>query len=154
MSSRSCTRRPNSIEDIRNAGWALVTCIPEEPVDIDNRELAVSVSVGASLFPDHEKDAAALLRAADAALFRAKALGRSQLNVFTPELLQAAAEKFATEQGLRRALERSEFELVFQPQVNLETLQVDMVEALIRWRQPDGRLAHRGSFWLLPKNRA
>jgi predicted signal transduction protein with EAL and GGDEF domain len=64
--------------------------------------------VGASIHPDHEQDAEALLKAADAALFRAKALGRSQLSVFTPELLEAAAAKFTTEQRLRRAIERGE----------------------------------------------
>ena len=59
----------------------------ETPLQVDDREVIVSVSVGASVFPDHEQDAEALLRAADAALFRAKALGRSQLAMFTPELL-------------------------------------------------------------------
>ena len=95
---------------------------------------------------DHEQDAAALLRAADAALFRAKALGRSRLNLFTPDLLELAGAKFATEQGLRRALETGEFELVFQPELDVHTGRVDVVEALIRWRQPDGRLALPGEF--------
>ena len=56
----------------------------DTPLQVDDREVIVSVSVGASVFPDHERDAEALLRAADAALFRAKALGRSQLAIFTP----------------------------------------------------------------------
>jgi EAL domain-containing protein (putative c-di-GMP-specific phosphodiesterase class I) len=116
------------------------------PLLIDGRELIVSVSVGASIYPDHEHGADALLKAADAALFRAKALGRSQLSVFTPELLDAAVAKFATEQGLRRAVERGEFELVFQPEVSVETLQTALVEALIRWRMPDGSLSLPGQF--------
>jgi EAL domain-containing protein (putative c-di-GMP-specific phosphodiesterase class I) len=66
--------------------------------------------------------------------------------MFTPELLQAAAAKFTTEQGLRRALERGEFELVFQPEVSLDTLEIGLVEALLRWRLPDGRLASPGEF--------
>jgi EAL domain-containing protein (putative c-di-GMP-specific phosphodiesterase class I) len=108
--------------------------------------LIVSVSVGASIYPQHERDAEALLRAADAALFRAKAMGRSQLCVFSPELLQTAAAKFSTEQGLRRAIERGEFELLFQPEISTESLETVVVEALLRWRMPDGSLATPGNF--------
>jgi diguanylate cyclase (GGDEF)-like protein len=110
----------------------------DTPLLVDDREVIVSVSVGASVFPDHERDAEALLRAADAALFRAKALGRSQLATFTPELLVTASAKFAIEQRLRRAIQSDEFELFYQPLVNNETLDVALVEALIRWRMPDG----------------
>ena len=87
----------------------------ESPLMVDDREVIVSVSVGASVYPDHERDAEALLRAADAALFRAKALGRSQLAIFTPELLVTASAKFAIEQRLRRAIQADEFELFYQP---------------------------------------
>jgi diguanylate cyclase (GGDEF)-like protein len=110
----------------------------ETPLQVDEREVIVSVSVGASMFPDHERDAEALLRAADAALFQAKALGRSQLATFTPELLVTASAKFAIEQRLRRALQGDEFELFYQPLVNTESMDVELVEALIRWRMPDG----------------
>jgi EAL domain-containing protein (putative c-di-GMP-specific phosphodiesterase class I) len=106
----------------------------------------ISISVGASIYPDHGVDADALLRAADAALFRAKALGRSQLAVFSAELLEAASVKFSTEQGLRHAMEREEFELVFQPEVDAVTLTTGLVEALLRWRLPDGRLASPAEF--------
>jgi diguanylate cyclase (GGDEF)-like protein len=135
----------STVEEIRAAGWQLVRAF-QTPVAIDGREIMISVSIGASVCPDHEQEAEALLRAADAALFRAKALGRSQLNVFTPDLLDAAAAKFTTEQGLRRAVERGEFELVFQPEVSLDTFQTVMVEALLRWRMPDGRFALPGEF--------
>jgi diguanylate cyclase (GGDEF)-like protein len=110
----------------------------DTPLEVDDREVIVSVSVGASVFPDHERDAEALLRAADAALFRAKALGRSQLATFTPELLVTASTKFAIEQRLRRAIQSDEFELFYQPLINTGTFEVELVEALIRWRLPDG----------------
>ena len=132
-------------EDVRTVGWELVHAF-QKPLTVGGRDLMISVSVGASVYPDHGKDADALLRAADAALFRAKALGRSQLTVFSPELLQAASVKFSTEQGLRRAMERSEFELVFQPEVNALTLETGLVESLLRWRLPDGRLASPAEF--------
>jgi diguanylate cyclase (GGDEF)-like protein len=110
----------------------------DTPLQVDDREVIVSVSVGASVFPDHERKAEALLRAADAALFQAKALGRSRLAMYTPELLVTASAKFATEQRLRRAIQNDEFELFYQPLIDIETLDVSSVEALIRWRMPDG----------------
>ena len=90
------------------------------------------MSVGASIYPDHEQDAEALLIAADTALFHTKALGRGRASMFTPELLARASNKFRIEQDLRRAIERNEFELFFQPEVGIEDLQTQLVEALIR----------------------
>jgi diguanylate cyclase (GGDEF)-like protein len=127
----------NGTEDILAFGATIVRAF-DSPLQVDDREVIVSVSVGVSVFPDHEQDAEALLRAADAALFRAKALGRSQLASFTPELLATASAKFAIEQRLRRAIQNGEFELFYQPLVDLQTLDVAVVEALIRWRMPDG----------------
>jgi len=134
-----------SLADVQQAGSLLVDAFAE-PLTVGTRDLVVSVSVGASVFPDHERDADALLRAADAAVFKAKALGRSQLTMYSPELLASAAAKFSIEQGLRNALDKGEFELVFQPELSLASMQVELVEALIRWRQPDGRLATPGEF--------
>lgn len=138
----------DGIEDVNavnSLGLDLVRAF-QAPLMVDGRHLMISISVGASIFPDHGRDAAALLRAADAALFRAKALGRSQLVVFDPALLEVASTKFAVEQGLRYALERNEFELVFQPEVDAATLKTHLVEALLRWRLPDGRLASPSEF--------
>ena len=135
----------SNTEDIRLAGMQLIQAF-EEPMSLEGRDLIVSMSVGASVYPEHAQNVEALLRAADAALYEAKALGRSQLALFTPALLEAATERFHTEQGLRRALDRGEFELVFQPEINLQTCEVELVEALLRWRRPDGRLAAPGEF--------
>ncbi len=118
----------------------------QQPLDVDGRGLGISVSIGIAAYPAHAPDADALLRAADAALFRAKALGRHRLSVFSTELLDAAASRFRTEQGLRQAIERGEFELAFQPEVQADTFGVPLVEALLRWRLPDGRLASPGDF--------
>jgi diguanylate cyclase (GGDEF)-like protein len=115
-------------------------------ISVDQRELSVSASIGVSIYPDHGRDAENLLRAADSALFRAKDLGRSQLAMFTPELIESAASRFTTEQSLRRALELHQLELHYQPEYNLATLEMDLVEALLRWRMPDGRLARPGEF--------
>jgi diguanylate cyclase (GGDEF)-like protein len=134
-----------SVQAINDVGWDLVRAF-HKLVSVDQRELSVSVSVGASIFPVHENDAESLLRAADSALFRAKELGRSQLAMFTPQLIETAAVRFTVEQGLRRAIEGGEFELVYQPEVNLDTLETGLVEALLRWRLPDGRLIRPGEF--------
>jgi diguanylate cyclase (GGDEF)-like protein len=127
------------------AGHRIVSAF-ERPLGVEGRSITVSVSVGTSFYPDHEQTAEDLLSAADAALFRAKALGRNQAALFTRELHEAATRKFTTEQGIRRALEHEEFELLFQPEVRLDTLQVGLIEALVRWRMPDGRLASPSEF--------
>ncbi|MGQ0384688.1 MAG: putative bifunctional diguanylate cyclase/phosphodiesterase, partial [Gammaproteobacteria bacterium] len=124
--------------EIERAADGLVRSF-QVPLVVDGRELLMGLSLGASLFPMHGRQPEALLRAADAALFHAKAHGRSRVGVFSPELLDAASAKFATEQGLRRAVERGEFELGFQPQVSLTGYEPGVVEALLRWRLPDGR---------------
>jgi diguanylate cyclase (GGDEF)-like protein len=134
-----------NVDAVNSLGQDLVRAF-QAPIEVDGRHLMISISVGASMYPEHGSDAEALLRAADAALFRAKALGRSQLVVFSPALLEAASEKFTIEQGLRYALERDEFELVFQPEVDALTLKTRLVEALLRWRLPDGRCALPSEF--------
>lgn len=131
--------------DIEQAGKLLVRCF-QEPLVVDGRELLMGLSLGASVFPEHGRELEALLRAADAALFHAKAQGRSQIRLFSPDLLDVAAAKFATEQGLRRAVDRGEFELFFQPEVDPSTFETRVVEALLRWRLPDGSYASPQDF--------
>jgi diguanylate cyclase (GGDEF)-like protein len=118
----------------------------ERPLSVEGRAITVSVSIGTSFYPDHEQTAEDLLSAADAAMFRAKALGRNQAALFTRELHEAATRKFITEQGIRRALEHEEFELLFQPEVRLDNLRIGLVEALVRWKTPDGRLVGPAEF--------
>jgi diguanylate cyclase (GGDEF)-like protein len=118
----------------------------QKPVRADDRELLVSLSIGIALCPDHGHTSEALLRAADSALFQAKDRGRNGFSLYRAELLAAASHRFHTEQGLRRALEAGELLLYFQPEVSLLGLQTTAVEALLRWRQPDGRVASAGEF--------
>jgi diguanylate cyclase (GGDEF)-like protein len=139
-----CDQAEN-VDDIHALGERIIRAF-QSPIDIDGRELIVGVSVGASIYPDHERTAEALLIAADTALFNAKALGRSRVSMFTPELLTGASTKFRIEQDLRRAIEREEFELFYQPELGIESLQTNLVEALIRWRKPDGSYVPPGEF--------
>lgn len=110
----------------------------QRPLAVGERDLLVGTSVGVAFSPDHGTDTESLLRAADAALFRAKELGRNRYTVHSPELLAAATDRFRTEQALRKAIECGELELHFQSEMTLGTLQTSAAEALLRWRQPDG----------------
>jgi diguanylate cyclase (GGDEF)-like protein len=124
-------------DEVTALGNVLVRAF-QHPLSVEGRELIISISGGASIYPDHERGSDALLRAADAALFHAKHSGRARLSLFNPQLLEAASLKFSLEQGLRRALERGEFELWFQPEVSFASSGTKIVEALLRWRLPDG----------------
>lgn len=123
--------------DAQQFGEKLVAAF-QRPVIVDEREVLISVSVGAALYPQHHDSPEALLRAADTALYRAKQQGRNRFSPYTPELLAAASVRFATEQQLRKAVEAGELELVYQPEIRSDGFEVRLVEALVRWRQADG----------------
>lgn len=106
----------------------------DRPLLIDDREVLVGVSVGAAIFPDHASDSESLLSAADGALFKAKALGRKRAFVANYELLSESTNRFGTEQALRRALKSNELELFYQPQIHIDTGNINAVEALLRWK--------------------
>ena len=116
------------------------------PLRIGDRELMVSLSAGVALYPEHGGTAEALLQAADSALYDAKDRGRNGFQIYRTELLSAASHRFHTEQALRRALESDDFLLHFQPEVSLLEKKTMAIEALLRWRQPDGRIAAASEF--------
>jgi diguanylate cyclase (GGDEF)-like protein len=134
-----------SSEEVTACGNRIVSTL-QQPLTVDGRLLTTSASVGASLYPDHAADAEGLLRAADVALFRAKELGRNRFALYSPELYDAAAQRFRLEQSLRRAVEGGELLLLFQPIVALQSCEITGLEALLRWRRPDGRLATANEF--------
>jgi diguanylate cyclase (GGDEF)-like protein len=139
------------IEDVRSHEEVLerandIVQALQQPLSIKGRVLSTSASVGASLYPEHAADADALLRAADVALFRAKELGRNRCALYRPSLYDAAAQRFRLEQSLRRAVENGDLMLVYQPQIALHSFEPVGVEALLRWRKPDGRIATATEF--------
>jgi diguanylate cyclase (GGDEF)-like protein/PAS domain S-box-containing protein len=116
------------------------------PLQIDHHRLAITTSVGISLFPDDGADADALLRNADIALYRAKERGRNNFQLCTPALNAAIRERLALESGLRRAVENGEFVLYFQPEVALPSRAIIGAEALVRWQHPERGLLQPDSF--------
>ncbi len=107
------------------------------PHSIAGHELNIDASIGVSIYPEDGVDAEALIKNADTAMYHAKEGGRNNFRFFTPEMNLKAVERQSLEGSLRRALERKEFVLHYQPKVNLNTLEITGVEALIRWQHPD-----------------
>lgn len=117
-----------------------------EPHVVQGREIFITASLGIALFPADGEDADTLVRNADNAMYRAKDLGRASVQFHTPAIQQRTAERLLLETALRRALDRSEFFLEYQPQVNLRTGQIVAVEALVRWHHPDRGVMPPNSF--------
>ncbi|MCG8432913.1 MAG: EAL domain-containing protein [Gammaproteobacteria bacterium] len=109
-----------------------------EPIELeDGTELKFTCSVGISLFPNDGTDVEALLRNADIAMYRAKKQGRNNFQFFTSDMHAEAIKRLSRENAMRKAMEREEFYLVFQPQINVLNREIIGVEALIRWNSPD-----------------
>ncbi len=105
------------------------------PFHVDGRELFVTASIGISLFPDDGDDVQMLLSSADTAMNRVKREGRDAFMLYRPDMNARARERMKLETALRRALERTEFLLAYQPQIDLLTGRIVGVEALLRWRR-------------------
>ncbi|MBL8369442.1 MAG: EAL domain-containing protein [Candidatus Accumulibacter sp.] len=117
-----------------------------EPFLIDQHALSTSFSIGISLFPDDGDDFDSLTQKADTAMYHAKHSGRNAHRFFTEQMNVQAVEHMHLETRLRRALERSEFVLHYQPQIDLASGAIVGVEALVRWQSPDHGLVAPAKF--------
>ncbi|MEE3923174.1 bifunctional diguanylate cyclase/phosphodiesterase [Pseudomonas viridiflava] len=113
----------------------LLACF-SAPFQAGEHEFFISSSIGCSLFPTDGTDVATLVKNADAAMYRSKAKGRNRVESYTRDLTSQASERIALEQELRRALDRNELSLSFQPKTSLHTNSMVGAEALIRWSHP------------------
>ncbi len=111
-----------------------------QPFELDKQELHIKASIGIVFAPYDGEDAETLLKNADTAMYRAKQLGKNNYQLYAPSMNTKARERLSLENNLHKALEREEFLLYYQPQVNLYTGQIVGMEALIRWQRNDGEL--------------
>ncbi|MEA2692794.1 MAG: hypothetical protein QOJ16_2181, partial [Acidobacteriota bacterium] len=116
------------------------------PLEVDGHRLYVTTSIGISLFPADGEDAEALLSSADIAMYRAKDLGRNGFQLSNPAMNAKSVARLTLERGLRLALERDEFTLVYQPQAGVVSGRIVGVEALLRWNHPERGLLEPGEF--------
>jgi diguanylate cyclase (GGDEF)-like protein/PAS domain S-box-containing protein len=116
------------------------------PYIIGVRTVHVGASIGISLYPRDGADSETLLKSADMAMYHAKERGRGNFQFFEAAMNLRAVQRQSVESELRRALKNQEFLLHYQPKVNLDTGDITGVEALIRWRQPDGTLVPPAEF--------
>ena len=116
------------------------------PHSIGGQDLHIEGSIGISVYPEDGEDAEALIKNADTAMYHAKERGRNNFQFFKAEMNLKAAERQFLDGNLRRALEREEFLLHYQPKVNLDTGEITGVEALIRWQQPGRGLVPPAQF--------
>jgi diguanylate cyclase (GGDEF)-like protein/PAS domain S-box-containing protein len=117
-----------------------------EPVQVNGHRLYITTSIGITLFPEDGDDAETLLRNADSAMYRAKSEGRNRYTLATRELTRNSQELMILEYGLHQAMESGEFELYYQPQIDLPTMRIVGMEALLRWHHPDRGLVAPADF--------
>jgi diguanylate cyclase (GGDEF)-like protein/PAS domain S-box-containing protein len=125
-----------SIESIQQFAQLILQSF-EIPFVIENAPLYIGTSIGISLYPSDGMDEDSLMQHADTAMFRAKERGRNHYQLYNHEIGAKVKEYVAIENGIRQALDRSEFQVFYQPQINLVTGKIDCVEALLRWLHPE-----------------
>ncbi len=121
--------------DAEHIAQKLLNCFGA-PFQAGEHEFFISASIGTSLYPQDGCDVATLVKNADAAMYRSKAKGRNRVESYTRDLTAQASERVALEHELRRAIERNELSLSFQPKISLIDNQLVGAEALIRWTHP------------------
>ena len=133
-------------EDVVFRAMQRIVTKVNEPMTIDGRELFVTCSAGISLHPQDGTDVETLLKNADAAMYRAKENGRNNFQFYMAEMNTLVNERLSLETSLRRALERNELILHYQPKLDLKTNRIVGVEALVRWQHPESGLLYPDRF--------
>ena len=116
------------------------------PMEVQGQELSVSASVGASLFPEHGASAQILITNADAAMYHVKKSGRNGLQIFSPSMSTFFPDRLALENDLRKAIDRRQLQLHYQPKVDVRSGATIGMEALVRWNHPVRGLINPADF--------
>jgi diguanylate cyclase (GGDEF)-like protein len=132
-------------DQIPNVARKLLAAVVK-PATINGQECRVTASIGASLFPSDAKDEGTLTKNAEAAMYAAKEAGRNTFLLHSDEIKTQSIERLILETGLRRALERNEFVLHYQPKRDLKGGGISGAEALLRWQHPDLGLLQPNQF--------
>jgi diguanylate cyclase (GGDEF)-like protein len=122
-------------EDAAHVARRLLEAL-SEPFHVGEEELVITASIGISMYPTDDVDLDTLIRHTDMAMYRSKSLGRGTYSFFSDDLTAAVTARVSLEGSLRRAIEREEFLLHFQPKSDLRSGKVTGVEALLRWHRP------------------
>lgn len=117
-----------------------------EPFYIEDHELFITTSIGISIYPNDGDDSSTLMKNADSALYRAKDLGKNGYQIFTSSMNVQTYKIFTLEKDLRKAIQRDELEMYYQPKVNIHTGEIVGAEALIRWNHPEWGLISPNEF--------
>jgi diguanylate cyclase (GGDEF)-like protein/PAS domain S-box-containing protein len=125
-----------SVESIQQFAQMILQSF-ENPFFVEEMALYIGTSIGISLYPNDGQDEETLMKNADTAMFRAKERGRNHYQLYNHAIGAKVQEYVAIENGIRQALERSEFQVFYQPQINLATGEIDCMEALARWLHPE-----------------
>jgi diguanylate cyclase (GGDEF)-like protein/PAS domain S-box-containing protein len=133
------------IEDAGSVARKLISSM-RAPISVGGHELHVTASVGISMFPGDGSDVVTLIKHADAALYRAKDLGRNNVQMFASTMNRRYTERLELELSLHRAIERQEFEIVYQPICDRGSRSIRSLEALVRWNRPGHGQVNPGEF--------
>lgn len=133
------------IDDIAQVAQRIIQSL-SKPIKIDQFEVTVTPSIGISVYPDDGLNVTNLMKNADVAMYHAKDQGRCCFKFYSDSLNSRAIERLELEQELRKALENDEFELHYQPQIDVSVGQIVSVEALIRWHNPKHGLVSPAEF--------
>ncbi|MDH3438970.1 MAG: EAL domain-containing protein, partial [Betaproteobacteria bacterium] len=132
-------------QDANLVAQKMMACFTE-PFWLEGTEVYVTASIGITLYPDDSTEQDILIRNADAAMYKAKEIGRDSYQFYTPEMNTRALGILGMENSLRRALDRNEYLLYYQPKVGIANGEITGLEALIRWRHPERGLVSPGEF--------
>lgn len=143
-----------SIKDVPDAAVAAERILDSlaAPFVVNGQTLDVTCSLGISIFPEHGTDGEALIKNADAAMYSAKDGGRNTFRFFTQDLEARVAERLTLENSLRHAIDRNEFFLMYQPQMDIATGEITGLEALLRWRHAELGLVPPDKFIRIAEN--